>query len=450
MAIDGFFLGPHARLIATLSTFLFLGLSLFLRHRLKTFIFPASLFALAWFAYTFIPLILLSDIPINPLAILYLFICIFAFSLGALPFNWSKAYGANVILAKHRALSYDNKLMHSIFSISIISSFVSSTFMLISAGFDLKSIFLNMMETSHTYAHMRGHGKISHNVFGSLAIFFTYLSVITGSLISISSKSNLKKFAFLILAFFPVLYIMFSQSAKLAMFYSLGFYIAALLLIKIQSIKLDLFNKKLFFYSSVFVLSFAPLLSISFLSRSTPEELINYKNKLLFVAKSYTLAQPYSFSDFFSSYLGQPSITNFSHDLHSHGAYTFTSLVSLFGIEKTFPPGTYYDNFNYNDTIATNIYTIFRGLINDFGAIGTIVYMFITGLIAHAIFYLLLTKKNAFVACSSFLVMIVYIQGTYLASIFMARNMYLIVLTMSLIFFLNNRLAQKIQGHIAG
>ena len=47
-----------------------------IRMAVGTYIFPACLFALAWFLFTFLPLVILFDVPVNPISILYLFNCV--------------------------------------------------------------------------------------------------------------------------------------------------------------------------------------------------------------------------------------------------------------------------------------------------------------------------------------------------------------------------------------
>jgi hypothetical protein len=80
------------KFLAILFSLLIFAQAYCIRLAVGTYIFPASLLSLAWFFYTFIPLIVLFDEPVNPLSVLYIFICVSAFSLSALPFNWPQAF----------------------------------------------------------------------------------------------------------------------------------------------------------------------------------------------------------------------------------------------------------------------------------------------------------------------------------------------------------------------
>lgn len=439
MLIENHLSVSASKLLAIFFSLLILGQAYVIKRAVGTYIFPACLFLIAWFLYTFIPLVTLFNVPVNPLAILYILICLSAFSMGALPFNWVRAFNDNKLKTLDDSTKLNSRFMRVVFIISVISSIVFSTLMKISSGISYEYVFLKMMESSDHYAHMRGHGKLGYSIYGILGIFFTYLTPLIGGLLTVSCPEVNKKIKYLVITFVPVLYFMLAQSSKIVMFYSIGFYLAAFLLGKIHSNSLHLFNRKFFLNSVIIFLSLFPIIFFSVLSRPTTLESVNPENRILYTVKSYTLAQLYAFSDFFSSYLGQSSLTKYVNDFNSHGAYTFTSLLNLFGFKKLFPPGTYYDSYAYENIIGTNIFTIFRGLINDFGAVGTIVFMFISGLIAHAFFFRLLTKRNSAVASAVFIVMIVYIQGTYLASVFMARYMYLLLLSFAVIYWINDR-----------
>lgn len=429
------------KLLAILASVLILVQAYCIRLAVGTFIFPACLMALAWFFYTFIPLVVLYDVPINPLAIMYLFVCISAFSMGALPFNWSRAFQINALKSSNNSSVLDSKLLVYFFYISALSSIFFSTIAMTSIGIDLHSIVFNLVKTSGEYAAMRGgkYGTFEYGIYGILSIFFTYLTTTLGGLAFYQHPNRLKQILYTIITFIPSLYFMLTQSAKLVIFYSIGFYLASLLLRKIYSNTLELFNWAIFLKGVIGILVLLPLLAISFISRENFYKLGSTSSGLLFSIKSYALGQTYAFSDYLSFYFGMDSQSRYTHDLNTFGQYTFTSLFTLFGYKKYFPPGTYPDGYFYKNLFATNIFTIFRGLINDFGVIGSIIFMFISGLVSHTFFYRLLTAKKSWSASAVFIIMVVYIEGTYLLSVFMARFMYLLIVGLILIFWINDK-----------
>lgn len=439
------------KLLAILFSLFIYGQAFLIRQAVGTYIFPACLLSLTWFFFTFIPLTILFDVPVNPLSILYIFACVSAFSLSALPFNWPRAFKANKLKSYNDYAQFSSRLMHYIFYISIISSIVFSTLSVISSDIDLESIFFNLVETSGYYASARGQGESEYGVFGILGIFFTYATSILGALISQQHQGGIKKWTLTVVTFAPAVYVMLTQSAKLVLYFSIGCYIAAFLLKIIYLNKLNLFNRAFFLRPMGFVLLMLPLVSVSFLSRNVNYELEGEEllNILLFSMKSYALGQIYAFSDFFSFYLGTKSELTYINDFNSYGYWTFKSIFDMFGGDKYFPPTFFQDSYYHEEVISTNIFTIFRSLINDFGGVGAIFFMFASGLVVHALFYRLLTSRRSWATCSAFMVTVVFILGTYLLSIFVARWSILLFVAFTFIFWINNRYckSQNMQIH---
>lgn len=429
------------KLLAIIFSLFIFAQAYFIRRVVGTYIFPACLLSLAWFIFTFIPLIVLFNVPVNPVSILYIFICVFAFSLSALPFNWSRAFEVNKLKNYNDYKIFSSRLMQYFFYISFISSVVFSTLCVISSNIDLYSILFNLVETSGYYASVRGLGETEYGVYGVLGILFTYSTSILGGLISQQNQNGIKKWMIPFVTFAPTIYVMLTQSAKLIFYNSIACYFAAVLLIKIYSNKLDLFNWPFLFRSMGFSLLMLPLLSVSFLSRNLNYELEleEMLSVLLPLINSYALGQIYAFSDFFSFYLGTNSELTYIHDLSSYGYWTFKSIFDMFGGDKYFPPTFFLDSYYHEEVIATNIFTIFRSLINDFGGVGAILFMFASGLVVHAFYYRLLTHRRDWTACSAFIIAVVFIFGTYLLSIFVARWSILLLVAFTIIFWINNR-----------
>jgi len=430
------------KLFAISFSFLILAQAYLIKRYVGTYIFPASLFSLAWFLFTIIPLVTLFFVPINPLSILYILICVSAFSLSSLPFNWVLAYKTNAKKNIHDLHIFNSKFLKFLFYIFFLSSIIFSTVRIRSCGFDLYSILFNPIETSGRFAALRGHGQLENNIVGVIAIFSTYATPILGGLFFFNHHNAMKRFVILLISFVPGIYFMITQSSKLVVFFAIGFFCAAVLLMKIYSNKLILFNWHFIVKFVGFILILLPLISVSFLSRdgfSDFNDLERIIDILLSSFCSYSFGQLYAFSDFFSSYLGIISETNYISDFNTYGYYTFTSIFDFFYGDKIFPPGIFEEYYSYSNILTTNIYTIYRGLIYDFGGIGTVIFMFVIGSIIHFFFYLLLASKNSSIACAFFIVTIVFFQGTYLYSVFMARYMYLILISFIIIFWINNK-----------
>jgi len=438
--------GIEFKLIAILISIFMLLQAYIIRVAVGTYIFPASLLSLAWFIFTIIPLVVLYDVPINPIAILYIFGCCTAFSLSALPFRWRHAFAINsnkLIISQYL---FDSKFINYCLYVTIIMAFIFSSLSMITNGVNLSSMFSNLLEASGEYAARRGHEQLEYGAIGTASICFTYMAPILGGFVSYAKKTPAKRILYLSISMAPALYFMVTQSAKLAILTAIALFLASTLLMKIYSGKLNLVKTSDIYKIILLLLILFPLLLISFLSREGYSGVGDSKETLrllIYAISSYIFGQIYAFSDFLSFYLGMESIEVYKNDFYSLGYYSFKSIFDYFGGTKFFPPGYYHESFYYSDVFETNIFTLFRALIYDFGGAGAIMFMFVLGLFVHALFYRLLVRRYSWMACAVFIVTLVFIQMSYLSSIFVARYMYLIGVALFLILFINQRVTKS-------
>jgi oligosaccharide repeat unit polymerase len=369
-----------------------------------------------------------------------------AFSLSALPFNWKYAFRKNKI----RKSIYDPNL-NSIFIrtclyIAIVLSIIFSTLTMVINDWDLESIFFNLLETSGRFAALRGNLGMEYGIIGILSIFFTYITPVLGGFVSYSQKTNFRKSIYFLVSLAPAIYTMIIQSSKVIFVIAISFYLASILLMKIYNNKLDLFNISYVPRFMVPVLLLIPPVLISFISREHNSDLSDLSTTVSFLIysfASYALGQIYAFSDFFSFYIGMPAFSAYKYDFYSLGSYTFASVFDSFGFGKTFPPGLYEETVYFRDVFETNIFTIFRGLIYDFGGIGSIIFIFLFGLVLHAFYYRLLRCQKSWLSCIVFIATIVFIMYTYLMSVFMARYMFLNGLALYIILLVNSNISEN-------
>jgi oligosaccharide repeat unit polymerase len=406
---------------------------------------PSIIFSLLWFFFTIIPLTFFIYIPINPIAIIYISICTAAFSLPALFFNWKFAFQLNSKKLKCKKM-FDNIFLNTSLIISFSLSIAFSILSLMSYGYDLYAIFFDLLKTSGDFAKYRGNGYFPSNSLGSIAILFTYLSSVLGGIIYIGKEGKLQKLIIILLALTPSIFYMLIQSSKLIFFFSIGFFVTSNIIRKIYFQNYSLFKSGTIIkiaYSSVLVV---PLLAISVLSREHYNDFDDYGKSLALIFRTlmdYAFAQVFAFADFFSYIIGMHSEVDYLDDTYSYGLYTFTFIFDMLGSTRTIPPGLYQDSYSYNDLISTNIFTIFRGLIYDFGILGSIIYLFLLGIVANFSFYNLLKNKRPWASFSILIIIIEYCCGSYLLSMFMARYMFLLGFVVYLILFFNDSIYYK-------
>jgi len=243
-----------------------------------------------------------------------------------------------------------------------------------------------------------------------------------GGFIYYLESNRYYKNIFLAISFLPALYVMLTQSSKVVLFISLSYFIGSNVLMKLQSNQLKLFDKKILIKFLIYGLILIVPIIISVISRGNDLLIgVSALDLLLHSFNSYLLGSFFAFSDFFASYLGFDSLVEYAHNVNYWGRYTFKPLFDAMDMGAVFPVGIFSEQYKITGLINTNIYTIFRGLIYDYGLFGSVVFIFISGLIINSAFYKLLCDKENFFLSIFFITSIVFIFFTDLMSLFMAR-----------------------------
>lgn len=419
-----------------------------------SYLIPGSLFSFAWFFFTFIPLVLLFDVPINPLAILYIDVAVLAFSLSATPFNWRFAFDKNKDKESTILPKLNSRFIRVSLYVSIILAVIFSMLLVLSNGFPFSSFRTDFINTSARYAALRGNEYLEYGVLGTLSVFFTYFSAVLGAIVAFYKKTGIKKLSVFSLSMAPSIFAMVVQSSKLLFFVALIFYVSAALLMSVYSGRHAPFRVSDLSKIIGPLLLITPFVILSFISREGYSDFGDpqaMRTLLIRATNSYLFGSLYAFADFFSFSLGMESFSQYQVEYHNLGYYSFKAIFDLLGGTKVFPPGYYYDFYMYKDVLATNIFSIFRSFIADFGFVGTIVFMYPFGLLFHFMFYKLLVGKNPWFASAVFLVFVGFVGLSFLISIFTARYVFLIAGSLYLLFVLNSRgHPEKLSDRLAG
>jgi oligosaccharide repeat unit polymerase len=305
----------------------------------------------------------------------------------------------------------------------------------------------NLTLTTAQYAAMRGLGHQKYGIIGIFAYLFTNIAPVFGALLFDAGTKLLKKSLLVILSFGPAVYCMLTQSSKIVMLTSIILFIATLLLVKVYSGKLGLFRVSVVLKSLLGALVLIPLVLYSLLARGGCVSFANFKETaggLAYGLSSYLLGQVYAFSDFFNCYLGLKSSQLYKNDYNSHGYYTFKAIFDSFGGKKVFPPGYYDESFASLPYFQTNLFTVFRSLIYDFGWAGTLLVFLLGGYVVHYFYNRLLLNDRPWFSCVVFVVSTVAIFMSYLFSIFTSRYISFVGAVLFLVLYLNDKYSCKV------
>lgn len=148
---------------------------------------------------------------------------------------------------------------------------------------------------------------------------------------------------------------------------------------------------------------------------------------------SYTVTHPFAFSDWVSRYLGGESSLHYYDVVAPAGYYTFTPLFNLFGVSIELPEGTYAEYFSHGELLAGNVYTMYRGLILDFGVAGSLLAMTLLGLVFGQIFRQCRFRRWAPVSATLYCFSFGFLQQSTVVSFAMYTSFYVGILVLTAI-----------------
>ena len=369
-----------SKLLSIFISLLILFNAILIRKIVGTWLFPATLFSLFWFVFIFFPLIIMFEVPINPWGVGYLTLLVILFSWTFIFFNWKKAFENNLDKPAANVI-YDTKLLRTTLWFCIFFSIVCSIKVMLVQGFSLAELYDDIILVAAKYAVARYASEVVYSAYGPLSLGFAYLAVLIAGLI-FGSTTNSSRKKWVLLAFLPSIIIMVTQSAKGSFFGSIFYFLGGILVTSLQQNKLLLFKANIlriiFKISSFSIVLFV----FSLLSRGLQDEkdVGGFFEKLRFLLASYFFAHLYNFSEWVMAYWDGFKNSKFDISHYYYGFYTFTSIYRFFGYKKEIPDGIF-DEFNITqDKMESNVYSIFRGMVMDFGLLGTVLFVFLLGI----------------------------------------------------------------------
>ena len=281
------------------------------------------------------------------------------------------------------------KYLKSVTIISVMLGILYSVVRLKETGGNIDSIFnLNQLAQITNYISVERYiGVATHSIFSQILLIFIYLSPCFGAIIA--TFKPFKQYKFYIFAtFIPSILTCLVQSTRsvilsvLCLF--LAVYIGFNLLIKGKKFKL--INLKtcliliLGIIGFIYFFVFLQLLrgGVISLNKSFMDD------DMIRRLKIYIIGHVVAFSTWFD---------NYQNTKLSLGAYTFSSIFNILGLQvkKT---GLYSEYVYLFGTSGTNIYTYFRGFIQDFGAITSYIIFFIFSIISSLAYNKVILKNT--------------------------------------------------------
>lgn len=146
----------------------------------------------------------------------------------------------------------------------------------------------------------------------------------------------------------------------------------------------------------------------------------------------------------FSNYNFDSSWQDYYHDGNlTLGFSTFMAISRALGDVTPVPDGYYDEYFQYKEILQTNIYTIYRGLIQDFGMVGALIYMANTGAVFNFAYVNILSNRSPAIAVAIYICMAGYIYTSFIISIMVWNSIFALFITLSAVLTLNKRFQEK-------
>jgi len=364
----------------------------------RTFFNPASIINVFWVLYIYIPLLVVGVDYANIYSIFYILSMLIIFSI---PFYFTFGYSnkRSVVINEYRL----KNLLIFITPLLLVLQFL---LVLFESGLSVSLLIADPVSFANAYAGLGYSGKLNKSVFSSILLVFVYaLPVFGGFYYSMSNNLRYAMFSLTPAALTVVL-----QGTKGIFLYSMSLLVAAIFSsIVINKFKINFFSL-LRSVVLIFVLFFG-LLAFAFFSRGLKDsndiEYIKDSISESFIA--YSSGHLYAFGDWFSDRYGAPSKLDYRSDDLSLGFLTFNGLYRFSDRKQNLPAGFYDEYYKPYGTWETNVYTVFRGLISDFGLYGSMLLSLFFGAIMKVVFIKMRDKFCVY----SFSIYIVFVGFVY-------------------------------------
>lgn len=262
--------------------------------------------------------------------------------------------------------------------ILILLAFVHPLITVLKYGFSISTL-LNataLLEMNNAVSVDRYSGHSSTSLLTQILLVFTYVAPLYAGYVYRLGGTKIKRIS--VIAIIPGVFVALTQAVKMAFITSSFLWVSGYMACSLLYGLYDNLSLRKVFRITLFVVLALGILFVSMMFRTghfdmRTAELISHK----FI--TYAFGHLPAFDNWFSLY-----------DLHSgqytYGGKTFYGISNFLGIIDR-KQGVFTD-FCIIDTIhsKTNIYTVFRLLIEDFGIIGTCVYITIIGALSAYIF----------------------------------------------------------------
>lgn len=383
---------------------------------------PAIVFSLFWGLVLFLARIGVWTAALPTPAAIYLLAAVAAFGSPVFLLNWS----SRVETAQARSElgdAWDYTLLAAFLGLQLVA-LVSVPLNIKSNGFSLGSVFSDPLKFGADYIGARYTGQVKATIFSTVGTFANYAATPLCGLIIANRRSYLLSGLLLLPCFAPSLLAMFIFGDKGTLFLAISLFYGGLISGWLRGGETGLLTIRGAALSVLGAFVLVPVLFSAMIMKVVGKWNVTAETLLLAwrYFNSYAFGSLYAFGHWFEDYLdGGTGYKN--PENHTWGFWTFLALGRRLAPNFKVPDGYYDEYFTTGGGITTNIYTMFRGMITDFGLVGSILVLAVLGAVA-SIAYRSALRHASPISSAVLIAMTGMTYSSYLLSIFSWASIY--------------------------
>lgn len=392
-------------MLYALTIILSLCLIWFVRKKVRPFS-PASVFTLFWTVQILFMVIGWSGfLYFKYVGILYILLCLYCFDLGYCLKIQNRSNKVREV-----AVNYNGDKAKILYFFVVSLAFFALFYDIFNHGFGLQNLFdLNsFMEMSNEQSVERYSGEEEGGIVSRVLGINTYACAIIGGMSYYMFNGRKRILSFV--ALLPLFLSGLAAGAKMGIITGTFLWLIGLLIIsQLRGVQVHISFKKIIIFL-IGVIAFIALLILVMMFRIGSFD-IDTMYVVFGKTISYTLGHLPAFDLWFTSH----------EDVLSEltgGGKTYYGITNTLGILKR--EGGIFTNMVEvsGDGDKTNVFTIFRFFVEDFGTIGTLIYLFIMGMVCRIIYEHFTHKRLIYLSTTLLCGIYFFISWSFVSSIF--------------------------------
>ena len=356
-------------------------------HSFRSFSIP-RIFSFFWSIQCLSCLLLFPDIQWGYYGLLWIALSCIAFNIGYIVVPVTvKQNNSYTVIYKPYGVNYN--YVRKVILFVVFVGLIYFVYLVLKKGFSLSAFFSleSLLAMNSSIAQEDALSDGGGNSIDSIFLIFVYLAPMLGGYY-VGRSQNWKDKCLCFSTFLPVLLVMLTNNKKAPFVSSVIFFVAAYLVANFRNTHKELKLKRKTVFRIVlvivllaFLLAFVMMLRIGTIDDRVVQIV---SSKFLDYLFGHIVAFDFWLTDTWNTIVSQ-----FDFSL---GTMTFMGISKYLGYERV--DGIYQDVYGCAE-LSSNVFSYYRGLIMDYGLLGTLIFMFFVGLITRvAVEYIKWNKKG--------------------------------------------------------